>query len=202
MPTSQACRSRTRLLGSFSRKLELLMNQDLYFRDVLEQNRLVETVDYLRNSSDLVYYADRHVEDLPFPDWLPTVACEAGLALLRAWHEDSLALAEQGFAFAGPVLVVDESWLQGLENPPPPHVLLYIAKMGATFEGRPDASKRSQSVTLADCPFGDLVLKYIGDTEVAYAAPNPEEELDGYWLIPPVRSIYRDGLFLPIHSVA
>lgn len=180
------------------------MNIDSYIRNVLEENRLEKLLDKFRASLNLVCYVDRHVEKLPCADWPQAVACEAGLALLRAWHADSLVFADQGFVFVGPILVVDESWLEGKENPPPPHVMLEVIKRGDVYLGSQPSeawAEGGRSVPVEDCPFSALVQGYIGKTEVAYLPPDPELQ-NGAWLVPPVSSIYRDGRFLPIGSSA
>ena len=52
-------------------------------------------------------------------------ACRAGLALLSLWSQDVRRLPENVHA-EHPLLVIDQSWVDGLSDAPPPHVVLTL----------------------------------------------------------------------------
>ena len=80
-----------------------------------------------------IYHVDRHVEAPPVG--LPaSAACSAGVALLLLWHNELKGDFGHKLFFEGPVLVIDQSWLDEKPEAPPPHVVLDLAKRGDVLQ--------------------------------------------------------------------
>jgi len=154
------------------------MTEADYIAEVCRQNPLSDTVDWLVRSSEDHYHADRHV-DLP-PDGVPArAACSAGLALLTRWADELEGIHSRGIYSEGPVLVIDQAWLNETLDAPPPHVILALAK-------REDALHTlgisGQAVKPSDSPIGDLLSGTLRQIKVTRIEPCEERESDGCWL--------------------
>lgn len=111
-----------------------------FVAEFVATNSLVEIADYLdENPEEQVYYADRHA--LGTADWFaPEVrgpACEAALALAYAWRCDRDSLRARGYLVSVPVTFIDDEWLDGCENPPPPHVWICVARTSEAYADLP-----------------------------------------------------------------
>lgn len=154
---------------------------------VLDQNRLSDIVNCLQNSDDMVWYVDRHVVDslqaVPLAnDDLEIAAVLVGISLAQRWDRAASEADGTTCAISGPVLVVDDEWLERRKNATPPHIKLNIAKSAAANQAVdqyfPGARQSSEGL---DRQIVDRV-RSIGWQIYRLA---PTEEDDGAWLICP-----------------
>lgn len=158
--------------------MEVLMTETDYIAEVCRRNLLSDTVDWLIRSSGDHYYADRHV-DLP-PDGIPArAACSAGLALLSNWTDELEGVHSRGIYSEGPILVIDQAWLNESLDAPPPHVILALAKREDALHALVTSG---QVVKPSSSPIGDLLSSTLRQIKVMRIEPCEERESDGCWL--------------------
>lgn len=113
-------------------------------------NDLAEIVRSFQQCDESYQSLDRHVlgvsDGSPVPPELVEAACAAALALARHWTRQSSALAEPGIWISKPFVLIDDPWLAGERNAPPPHVYLWLALDEKSPEPyRPEGAPRSSS---------------------------------------------------------
>lgn len=113
---------------------------------VLAKNDLANEVQDFILANETVRYIDRHVLDVdePASATLRAVACEAAVALAKTWLNARRTLARTDVLISVPYAIVDDSWILGAENAPPPHVVLCLA--------RDEVSLRPANYNLAATP--------------------------------------------------
>jgi hypothetical protein len=149
-----------------------------YIANVLSENSLQSIAKYLLKSDDEAYYADSHV-DVPPQGLGPYAACCAGLELLRKWHQDVSSIELSGLFASTPMLVVEQEWLDELPNPPPPHVLIILAK---NISGLPPDGLVAKTSSKANCPLAELLSGEFEDIEVLKFEASEECERLGGWV--------------------
>jgi hypothetical protein len=171
------------------------MSRAHYIDRTCRNNDLLDTVVKYAEFDGTPVYIDRHVG---VPRGSRIWACEAGLALLNKWHRQ-IAIMQKGVSFNGPILIVDESWLNGRASAPPPHVMIFAKRSREPWSYHLDANLTGVTVEAPECPFGDLVLEHIGPTQLEYSpARDWETEAGGLWKVPPVPSRIVDRRFVPL----
>jgi hypothetical protein len=122
---------------------------DAWERKALDANDPRELVDGLHAQSADVLHYDRHVLDVfegPQPDLLQEDVrvrfCTIGLRLLRRWSEWRRR-PKDGLLVSEPVLIIDDEWLIGADNPAPPHVYICLATEARSFQ--PVEHERAES---------------------------------------------------------
>src|SRR3954468_6885027 len=131
------------------------MTEAEYIDGVCRDNSLAEVADYLRGWSEECYDLDRHVAQPP-EGLSARAACSAGLALLALWTDELPKVHALGLCSAGPLLVVDQSWLDENEDAPAPHVLLTLSKHEDVL---PRFNASGHPVDAADSPINDLLCQ-------------------------------------------
>lgn len=125
-----------------------------YIAAVCNANRLEDTLDWMIQSSEDIYSADRHVESPPAN--IPArAACAAGLALLEQWTKELPKVRASGLFASIPRLVIDQEWLDESEDAPPPHVMLTIAKRQMML---PKIDVSGDPIDGLNCPLSDLLI--------------------------------------------
>jgi len=154
------------------------MTESEYIAEVCRENALAQTVDWLLQSDEERYFADRHVATPP-EGLSAHVACLAGFALLEDWAADLVEFKKRGLFSDGPVLMIDQEWLDELPDSPPPHVILAIAK---NREALPPFALSGHPANPADCPLRDLLEHTPKQVAVRWLEPREELEHAGAWL--------------------
>jgi hypothetical protein len=97
----------------------------------LAENSLLEVVEHFRQAGEDRYYLDRHIVDSldDFPENLrdqKDLILFGAFELCNKWATEAKANSE--FFFSEPFVIVDDSWVKGEHNAPPPHIQLCISK--------------------------------------------------------------------------
>ena len=150
-----------------------------YIKSVCLENRLEDTIAHFLTSSDEQYHADRHVSPPPL-ELSAFSACEAGLALLQQWTADAANVHKSGLSPSTPILMIDDEWLSGADNAPPPHVLLSLFKSRSDSEDQPIAGVR---VAHDSSPFKEILCGPFAHTVVYRLEPNEDFPESGAWVI-------------------
>ena len=154
------------------------MLEQEYIAEVCRENILAETVDWLLQSDEDRYFADRHVAEPP-EGLSAHAACLAGFALLEDWAADLAEFKRRGLFGDEPVLMIDQEWLDELPDAPPPHVILGIAKNG---DALPPSELSGHPADPADSPLRDLLEHTPKQVAVRWIEPREELEHAGAWL--------------------
>jgi len=113
--------------------------------DLIEQvledpdNDLGAIADEFRASGESCWHIDRHViteiSEGAQPDaHLLLTACRAALALARKWLEQSSAVRDPGLFVSEIIVILDDAWVTGVIEAPPPHVYICLARDQASFK--------------------------------------------------------------------
>jgi hypothetical protein len=149
---------------------------------VLAENLLEDTVEHFLSTDDEWTYCDRHVLDpvgLSAPDeQLVGAACEAALALGRAWNRDRARYASRDVRISRPYVIVDDDWLGRMENAPPPHVYIWLAREHAPMEQR-----EGEPSTRRDRSGHPAIDALLTSDERLHRIEGPEEGEPGCWII-------------------
>jgi hypothetical protein len=151
------------------------MTEAEYIAYVCRDNSLPAMLDWLiQSDEEEAYYADRHVA-VPPANLPKRAACSAGFALLEKWHNGVGGANDRGIFAEGPILMIDQEWLDEKQNAPPPHVVLHLAKV----KGRLTPIDTSgHLVDHSTCPF-QVALSNVA---IRRLDPWPEAESDGAWV--------------------
>jgi hypothetical protein len=121
-----------------------------YFDHICESNRLADIVDIYRTSSigqggaRTPIYIDRHVVGY---DLAPRAqgmsdpmfrleAITAAIRLARCWHAEARHFGSP--PISSPFVIVDDEWVTGELDDPPPHVLICVGQASFDYDfGRP-----------------------------------------------------------------
>jgi len=148
-------------------------------------NDLTRLVRAFMHSGDSCWHIDRHVIDFVGERVAATPseireACEAAVALAARWAEQSGALRGPDFLISAPVALIDDEWLAGRENAPPPHVYLCLARDADSF--RPVSRQTRVSVEASGNPIVDSLPR--GDVALS-RVDGMFEDLPGAWVVGP-----------------
>jgi hypothetical protein len=133
-------------------------------------NDLTHLVLAFMNSDDSGWHIDRHVIDVVRERGRATPseireACEAAVALAARWAERSIALRGPDCLISAPVALIDDEWLEGRENAPPPHVYLCLARDADSFQPVWRAARlnvdTSGNAIVDSLPRGDVTLSRV-----------------------------------------
>ena len=148
--------------------------------NIVERNDLRRIVNDFAVSPELCWHIDRHVmevtERVPdLSDASYTVAgCSAGVALLREWTQQVRTLQGEGTALSSPFLVIDDDWISGRDNAPPPHVYVCMAKNVAHLS--PVEHPREPFNQIASFPLGGVVASDLYGWRL-------QDAPDGAWIL-------------------
>jgi hypothetical protein len=98
---------------------------------VLAENDFAETADAFVASGAPCWTIDRHVVDPgidPIDEPFVAATCHAARALAREWDRRRAPYLERGLLVSRPSVIIDDEWLAGARNAPPPHVLVTFAR--------------------------------------------------------------------------
>jgi hypothetical protein len=151
-----------------------------WIKKTLEENSLFEVVQYFLQIEDDTYHLDRHLVDSPSDvpkkvrDQKDSIYI-AAFDLCMKWAID--AKIYSGLTFSVPFVVVDDSWIKGEKNAPPPHVRLCISKSKAPLD---------DSVPITACPSRCIIygLQNIA-SEKHFICFRIDDELNGRWMFRP-----------------
>jgi len=149
-----------------------------YIQSVCAANSLEETALHFLQTSAPAYHADRHVAEPPQGLGMEA-ACSAGLALLVDWSREAAALERLGLVASKPLLLVDQEWLDGLADAPPPHVLVTLARCSSDL---PPEELNAKRVSQSACPLESLLIGDVENATVLKIDASDERESLGGWL--------------------
>jgi hypothetical protein len=108
-----------------------------FIEGVIADNDLADHVRAFRISGDSVWYIDRHVlgpdDGVAAPE-VRAAACAAAVALAARWITARNGLVGADLLITKPYVIVDDPWLLGKSNAPPPHVIVCIARDRQSLE--------------------------------------------------------------------
>ena len=144
------------------------------------QNDLVRFARAFRRSGESVWHVDRHVLDVVQPSSAREVrlaACAAGLGLLRKWSVQASAERRAGIKVSEPYLIVDDGWLEGQPDAPPPHIYICLCA------GEEDLSVEHEPARWHGHVFPSSLAALLAEDEAYCRVDGAFESEPGAWLV-------------------